>query len=396
MYKLLKKFSYIPLYFRLYSQTVKIIGISIIARATTKRTGGWLILERGNDAQDNAWHFFKYMIKEHPEIEVRYAIRKSSPDYSNNLKGYEKYILEYNSFEYYRYLFNSDVIISTHLKTYLPEVAISSKLEKTPFKYRGKIVFLQHGVTHQEHKGLIYPKQKIDLFISGAKNEYDLLESDFGYPNGVIKYTGFARYDNLIDFNPKKEILIMPTWRGEYVGYNDTQFEDSDFYQNYSALLSNPELLAILKESGYNICFYNHYEFQRFNHLFERFTGPNLKILKFGERRVQDLLKDASVLVTDYSSIYYDVLYMNKPIIFFQFDKEYFDTHHYGKNYDNVSEFGFTTRRPHEAIDCIISLINNGCQLPPAIKQKSNEIFQYRDKSNCKRIFEAIVNLQQK
>ena len=66
MYKLLKKFSYIPLYFRLYSQTVKIIGISIIARATTKRTGGWLILERGNDAQDNAWHFFKYMIKEHP------------------------------------------------------------------------------------------------------------------------------------------------------------------------------------------------------------------------------------------------------------------------------------------------------------------------------------------
>ena len=35
----------------------------------------------------------------------------------------------------------------------------------------------------------------------------------FGYKRDVLKYTGFARFDGLYNYNVKNQILVMPTWR---------------------------------------------------------------------------------------------------------------------------------------------------------------------------------------
>ena len=40
----------------------------------------WLVCERGNDARDNGYHMFRYLRKEHPEIEVWYIITRDSAD----------------------------------------------------------------------------------------------------------------------------------------------------------------------------------------------------------------------------------------------------------------------------------------------------------------------------
>lgn len=36
---------------------------------------------------------------------------------------------------------------------------------------------------------------------------------------------------------------------------------------------------------------------------------------------VQQLLKESLLLITDYSSVFFDMMYMNKPVIFYQFDE---------------------------------------------------------------------------
>ena len=37
---------------------------------------------------------------------------------------------------------------------------------------------------------------------------------------------------------------------------------------------------------------------------------------------VQDLMKSSQMMITDYSSVFFDMVYMKKPVIFYQFDEE--------------------------------------------------------------------------
>ena len=46
-----------------------------------RRKNNWLICERPNNAQDNGFFFYKYLRKNHPEINAIYLIKKSSPFY---------------------------------------------------------------------------------------------------------------------------------------------------------------------------------------------------------------------------------------------------------------------------------------------------------------------------
>lgn len=391
--KIIRGIRHLPIRVKLYYGFIRIIFIRLIFCKAKTEKGQWLILERGYDAQDNAWHFFKYLVKEHPGLNVRFAIRNSSPDYENNLSEYKDRVLEYDSVAYYRFLFSSEVICSTHLNTYTPILDVTTLLQKSPLRYQGKTVFLQHGIIHQNIDGIKYPKQNPDLFISGARNEYKILCENYNYPNGRIVYTGLARYDNLIDFKSERQILIMPTWRMWYGNMNIEEFRNSEFCKAYRAILSNKKLLDELGNKGYRIVFYNHFEFQKFNEVFEDLVSPLVKVMKFGEKKVQDLLKESALLITDYSSIYYDFFYMRKPIIFYPFDKAEFDIRHYGKNYDDVTEFGEIESTAKDVSSKIIEYLAADCCISERHKKKADEVFHYHDAYNCQRIYEAVKNI---
>lgn len=40
----------------------------------------WLISERGTDAQDNGLYFYRYLRREHPEVNACYLLSEDSPD----------------------------------------------------------------------------------------------------------------------------------------------------------------------------------------------------------------------------------------------------------------------------------------------------------------------------
>ena len=48
---------------------------------------------------------------------------------------------------------------------------------------------------------------------------------------------------------------------------------------------------------------------------------------------VQYLLKKCSTLITDYSSIFMDVVYIQKPVLFYQFDEQKFRQGQYNSGY---------------------------------------------------------------
>lgn len=391
-----KVFTFIISFIRVSFQKLAIInlhGVSLLFRPFLNSKCIWIIMERGFEAQDNAWHFFKYIKDSHPEIDARYAIVKSSPDYATNLSPYKRDVIEYGSLKYFIVLFNASYLISTHLQTYVYFNTIYAWLSHSIFDIKAKKVFLQHGITHNFHRSFEYPQIDVQLFISGAENEHRLLTTIFKYPPEIAQYTGLARFDNLFSYQKKRQVLIMPTWRAKYAGYSRNDFEKTDYFLAYKEILTDKNLEKTLEQQDYEVLFYNHYEFQKYNQSFEALCGDRVKLVRFGEKKVQELLKDASLLVTDYSSVYYDFFYMKKPIIFFKLNKEEFEASQYGVDYDDPHNFGYVSYTARETINSIISVINKDCSFEDRFNEHHSKVFTLYDQKNCERTYNAIVKL---
>ncbi len=380
----------IQIWFRLLRLTsLKIL--SLVFRPFLRKREYWLLLERGFDAQDNAWHMFKFLREQHPEINSVYAIHKDSLDFQSNLSGYENNVIEYNSIWYYIVLYNCKVMISTHVHTYIYKTW--SVVKGGVLDIKGKKVTLHHGICHNQNNLYKYPNLDVDLNFCGAKNEYELFKSVFGYPDSCLCYAGMARFDNLHNNQLKRQVLVMPTWRVRYTGMTKKEFEATDFFTAYKSILTDDILLKSLEDYDYNLIFYNHFEFQKFNSSFSSFCNGRVQLKYFGEQSVQHLLKESKLLVTDYSSVYYDFLYMRKPIVFFLLNQMVFRASQYGKDYDDPRDFGDVVESSEEVVTEIISHLKNDCILDKRFLDYSKSVFPLFDQHNRERIYQRIADL---
>lgn len=359
----------------------------------------WLITERGNDARDNGMHFFKYMRTKHPETEVYYVIDKSSSD----LKNIEEYgnIVENKSLEHFMLYCVADVIISTHLTLCSPGATSFGGLRKKGIVH-GKFVSLKHGFTKDMIGGLKYSSTHLDMLVSCAKPEYDYFVKYFGYPEGNVKYTGFARFDALHENNEtKRQILFMPTWRKYFWNYTDEQIENSDFIKKWSGLMKDERLIKALEEKGVQVVFYPHIAVQKFLPLFDA-GSSNIVIADFDHYDVQQLLKESKVLVTDFSSVFADFAYMRKPTVYFQFDTELYREGHYTEGYYDYKTmaFGDVTEEIDETVDLLVQYIENDFEVRDEFKEefyrRVDEFFPLNDNHNCDRIYEGIQEILKK
>lgn len=364
-----------------------------LAKMLYGRKNNWLICERGYDAQDNAFIFFKFLVNKHPNINSVYLIKKDSPDFEKASEIGK--VVEFGSFKHLLMTIGCPVKISSHLFGYAPWVQMSLFYRRN--KTNDTHVFLQHGVIKNLHEGLFGGVCKsLDLFVCGAKPEYYFIYNDFHYKNDVPQYTGLARYDLLINYETKNQIIIMPTWRASLNGITDDAFLSSVFFRNWSSLISDKKLIQACKEKGLTIKFYLHYSLQNYSHLFK--GNEVVRIVNFGEEVVQDLLKESKLLVTDFSSVYFDFGYMRKPVVYFQFDESTFNDEHYTKGYFDYRRDGFgdVCVGVEEAINSIIRIINNGFIVEEKYLNRMNSNFVYRDSKNCERIYNRICELRDK
>lgn len=356
----------------------------------------WLVMERGNDARDNGYHFYRYLKTAHPEIRAYYVIDPKSPDRDKiaPLGG----LVNYRSFRHYLLYYAADYLISTHVQPCAPDMILFYHLAPKHIGSPAKQIFLQHGIIKDEMKWLHRENLKIDLFVCGAKPEYEYIKSTFGHPENVPQYLGLCRFDHLLCASkPEKMILVMPTWRGSHYP-SGAAFENTTYFHAFHSLLNNPELARKLAEEGYTLIFYPHVEMQKYMPLF-RAHAPSCKNIILADRTthdVQDLLMRCSLLITDYSSVFFDVAYLHKPVIYYQFDDEEFRAYHYQEGYFDYKTLGFGPVCDTE--DALLEQISqafvNHMQMSPLYQKRTNEFFPLRDDSNCKRTYEAIRRLK--
>lgn len=366
---------------------------ALCARFCRKYSRLWLICERGDDARDNGYRFYEYLKREHPEINCRYVISSDSPDAEKlqKLGG----AVEYKSFRHYLSYFSASFLIGTHVQPCAPDKIMYYHLARSGIRARAKQVFLQHGITLSDMSWLNAKSFYTDLFVCGAKPEYEHIRREYGHPEGVVRYLGLCRFDELSRADARdKMILLMPTWRGSKYPCGK-EFLNTEYYKHFSELLNSRELARLLEENDLKLFFYPHIEMQKYIGDFKT-ELERVIIADSKHYDVQKLLLSCSMLITDYSSVFFDVAYLKKPVIYYQFDEEEFHTYHYKKGYFDFRRDGFgpVCVTLEELLHATERTIERDFVLEKEYLDRGERFFELRDTDNCKRTFDAVRSLE--
>ena len=364
-----------------------------------KRQDIWFLGERSDTAQDNSYHLFKHIREKHPGVKCYYVIDGNSPDY-DKIKDYGG-IVYFNSIKHtFLLLVASKIINSYSDKVFMQTKEYKSICRIYPeWRDHSRNIFLQHGVigvsrvNHVLHKN----KTNYDLFIVSSKAEKKHVILEYGYSENEVKLTGLARWDNLKSNSRKKEVLIMPTWRA-WIKDGESLL-NSDYFQRLNSLINNKDLLSFIEENDLIINFYLHYEAQRLlENLGIQFesSSKNIRLIKMDSISVQELLRSNSLLITDYSTVSFDFAYMQKPVIFYQFDYDLFFSKHYREGIINhdTDLFGKVIKEEEILISKIKYYVNNGMKMEAKYRDKTRRfVMKPRRGTHCEMIFEEIKNI---
>ncbi|WP_161566531.1 CDP-glycerol glycerophosphotransferase family protein [Paraclostridium sordellii] len=371
----------------------EIIVLTIIGSLKYKRFNKcWLISERGDEAKDNGYHLFKYIQDNKINCHTYFLIRKDSNDYKK-LNKY-KNIIEYGGYKHKIAYLLSECLISTHYHSINPWKYIDLKDLKKIYRLihkNKKYVFLQHGIIMNDVSDYLGKKNTdFDLFICGAKPEYEYIKERFSYNESEIAYTGLPRFDNLNNYKVKNQILLMPTWRGYLKLLDDSLFLQSDYYNQFQSLLNNTKLINLLNKYDHELIFYPHYEMQKYIKYFYS-SSEKIRFAYKNKNDVQELLKESKLLITDYSSVFFDFAYMKKPTIYYQFDQKEFFTKHYKAGYFIYEKHGFGPVCLDEelCIEYIERYFKDKFKVEDIYTTRRNSFFELNDNLNCNRIVDG-------
>ncbi|WP_404398847.1 CDP-glycerol glycerophosphotransferase family protein [Mammaliicoccus sciuri] len=255
---------------------------------------------------------FNYLLENEPEFK------------NSNVK-----IIRRFSWEYFMYVMISKYfVLNMRQPKWLykkPEQVLLSTWHGTPLK---KLVFDMDNVTsaNKNYKKDFYEQSRNwDYLIAANKYSEDIFNSAFMYPREDILTYGYPRNEILTNHTEehknslkkklgipvhKKVILYAPTWR-------DDQFHGPGQYK----FLMQLDLQRLREELGdeYVVALRMNYfisdnldlsEFKNFAFDFPRYNDIN------------DLYISSDILITAYSSVFFDFANLRKPILFYTYDLE--------------------------------------------------------------------------
>ena len=356
----------------------------------------WLVFEKFcSAAQDNGYYFFRYCMENLSEEEkknIYYVIDKSAKDYAK-VEKYKDHVIQFMSFRHMLYCMAAKLYVGSdsrkHLYVWRPKPnLISGRMRRKP------IHFLQHGVTAlKKDDGIFGINGSSPMTSVTATSDFEqrILEENWGYAAGDLPVVGFTRWDVLEDKSSpdEKMILVMPTWRAWLEEKTDEDFLASDYFRNYMALLQDESLAECLKENNVKLIFFIHPKFKDFLGRFSA-ASDNIEFVQFGTKPLNEIMMRSSMLITDYSSVCWDMYYMGKPVIFYQFDYDMYMENH-GSYMD--MEHDLFGERYLELPDVIVGIrkyIENGFRESDRAREMRPNYFKYIDSDNSKRTYEYL------
>ena len=101
----------------------------------------------------------------------------------------------------------------------------------------------------------------------------------------------------------------MPSWRN-YIK-NEDDLINSEYFKRWNSLINNEEFIGYAKQKGYEIIFKPHLNLYEYIDLFD----ANEYVTVDHVKKYQEIFNESALLITDYSSIFFDFAYIKKPLI---------------------------------------------------------------------------------
>lgn len=311
---------------------------------------------------DNALWQFLHDVTENDEI-CKYYVCFGENDRSVLRKKYnipESSILEYRSLQHQMlYLAASKVITSFVDASFFRPIGEKNYKANYVESFRPEIIYLQHGVLHA--KTLHYAAEFLDIdkvVISTTLEEEYFKE--LGYREDQLIKTGAPRYSleaprRMNEESNIKKVLYLPSWRSYLAERKENNRWETSLDKFSSSEIYN-ELIKLSELSkGLDI------EIDIQPHPILRNIESTLKESNF------HFIKNAQysqydLILTDYSSVVYDIVYFGLPIVYFCPDFQQFKN---GLNlYSEIltpmeNGFGPLTTNANELINMILKIKNN-------------------------------------
>ncbi|MBE6508690.1 MAG: glycosyltransferase [Methanobrevibacter sp.] len=361
----------------------------------TKGKKTYLFMDRVDKADDNAEHLYRYALNQKDDINKYYAISSDCNDYSR-LNKELKHVVKFASLKHKLLFLYADKVISSN-----PEDGVVNPFDVSgeilPFSNSIKVpkYYIRHGVTQGNMSNWLrkYDKNLSLLLTSSTIERNSFLDSGYGYNEDRIEVLGLPRFDNLRNDNVKKQILIIPTWRN-YLAGNKDRFLESDYFRCLNDLLNDDDFVNMAEKQGYEIVFKPHPNLEKvIGDTDERFIDLfdiHDKITVSREGDYQKLFRESAIMITDFSSVFFDFGYLKKPIVYYQPN----DDHSFSGGYFDYETMGFgeVTKNLLDLKSKIKYYIESDCKIEKMYEDRINNFFDNIDQNNCERVYTWINN----
>jgi CDP-glycerol glycerophosphotransferase (TagB/SpsB family) len=365
-----------------------------------------VLIDRIFNGDDSAEHLFRYLRTQRRDINAWFVIEKGTADYRRLRRDGFKRVMPHGSLAWKLLMLNAQHLISSHID----DVVVSPKAIRRLVEPRWRVTFLQHGVIKDDLATWL-DKKEIDVFITSTPAEQESIVGDhtsYRCTTREAVLTGLPRFDRLLEegrrISPEQQdlLLVAPTWRrwlstaeNDDTGRHSVDVEDfatSEFAEQWTSVVNSPELKELADKHGLTVAVLLHPNFQSTARLD---LAPHVRALGFEGQNVLETFARARVLVTDYSSMFFNAAYIDRPVVYFQFDRDrvesgwhlgrhgYFDYEHDG--------FGPVTYSAGEALAAITKTVESGPAPDPVYLDRIRAAFPLRDGRCCERVTNAIA-----
>jgi CDP-glycerol glycerophosphotransferase len=365
--------------------------------------GAWM----GQRYADNSKYLFEYVNQHCPNIRAVWLTKNRKVLNAVTEKGFEAYLC--HSLKGIIAAMRSRIAVITHGKRddFLPfisprQTSFVQLFHGIPLKkinYDDKITwfpFNEHALSYRlkmliKRIGFPFLIEEYSMVLATSEETRKIFASAFRTSPERVKICGYPRNDTFFKF--KKTLLIerddidhigiyMPTYRGDY-GSDPDLFTGYGFdAENMERFLSVNRTFLFLKPHPLN-----HPPAVVSDKLRQ---SKHIQFLEVDD--TYSYMNQFDFLITDYSSIYFDYLLLDRPIIFAPFDLEaylkqerelYFDYREYtpgpmAKNWDEV-------------LHCLEESLKNPKKYSAQRTHIREKFHQFADGQSCQRVLDELI-----
>nr|WP_313886424.1 CDP-glycerol glycerophosphotransferase family protein [Bacillus sp. SD088] len=354
----------------------------------------------GKQYSDNPRAIYEYMLEHHIEYEMYWSIDKRYMEQFR--KRHNIRCLQRFSFQWLMKMARARYwIVNSRLPLWIPkprETIYVQTWHGTPLKRLGADIEEVHmpGTNTEKYKqNFTYEATKWDYLLSPNEYSTKIFTSAFNYKKAIVE-SGYPRNDFLINHNDeknilgikkregipvnKKVILYAPTWR-------DDQFYTKGKYK-FNLHLDLEKMKNDLGEQ-YILILRLHYLVSESLDL----SGMEDFVINLSNHEdIRELYVISDMLVTDYSSVFFDYANLKRPMLFYVYDLEDYRDKLRGFYFDFENQApGPLVKNTNDLIEEIKLIEENG-YTPPRTTIEFNERFcSLEDGQASKRVINEII-----